>query len=148
LGGKILSEVKYTTTHEWIEIIGSEGTVGISERAQLTYGNIVFIELPPPEEEFEQDDIIGRLETADGESYSVRTPVTGEVCAVNTSLDDDPDLINRSPEGDGWICRMTIESPRELDVLMDEEEYDEYEEEELDEDYMEEEDFYDDDEGY
>lgn len=148
LGGATLSEVKYTTTHEWIEVIGTEGIVGITERAQIIYGDIVFVDLPPLGEEFEQDDLIGRVEVADGDTFPIHAPVTGEIKAINTSLEEDFDLINRSPEGDGWICRMSIESPRELDVLMDADEYDEYEEEELDEDFLEETDFYDDEEDY
>jgi len=74
--------------------------------------------------------------------------VTGEVKAFNAVLEDQPDLINRSPEGDGWICRLSVVSPRELDVLMSADEYDEYEEEEPDEEYMDETDFYDDEDEY
>jgi len=139
---------KYTETHEWIEVVNSEGTVGISERAQLIYGDIVFVELPDVADEHEQGEQIGLVETADGGRFPVRAPVTGEVKAFNAVLEDQPDLINRSPEGDGWICRLSVVSPRELDVLMSADEYDEYEEEEPDEEYMDETDFYDDEDEY
>ena len=144
-----MSEVKYTTTHEWIEIINSEGIVGITERAQQAYGDIVFVELPLVGDELEQEDTICRIEVADGGTFPVYAPVTGEIIKVNFALEDDPDLINRSPEGDGWICNMSIEGPRELDILMGSDEYKEYEEEdELDDDeYVGETDFYDEEEN-
>ena len=142
-----MSNIKYTTTHEWIQVIDSEGVVGITERAQLSYGDIVFVELPVVGDEFEQEDIISRVEVTDGGTFPVYAPVTGEVIEVNSLLEEDADLINRSPEGDGWICRMSIEGPRELDILMDANEYAEYKEEELDDDeYLKETDFYDDEE--
>jgi len=143
-----LNEVKYTTTHEWIEVTDNEGVVGITERVQLIYGDIIFVDLPPVNEEFEQDDVISRVEVADGDSFPIHAPITGEIRAINTALEDDPDVINRSPEGDGWICRMSVESSKELDVLMDAKEYDIYEEEEPDEDFMSETDFYDNEEDF
>ena len=144
-----MSEVKYTTTHEWIEVINSEGVVGITERAQQAYGDIVFVELPLVGDELEQEDTFGRIEVADGGTFPVYAPVTGEITETNAALEDDPDLINRSPEGDGWICKMSIEGPRELDILMGPDEYEEYEEEdELDDDeYVAETDFYDEEEN-
>lgn len=143
-----MNEVKYTTTHEWIEVTDNEGVVGITERVQLIYGDIIFVDLPPVNEEFEQDDVISRVEVADGDSFPIHAPITGEIRAINTALEDDPDVINRSPEGDGWICRMSVESSKELDVLMDAKEYDIYEEEEPDEDFMSETDFYDNEEDF
>lgn len=143
-----MNEVKYTAKHEWIEVTEDEGVVGITERVQLIYGDIIFVDLPPVNEEFEQDDVIGRVEVADGDSFPIHAPITGEIRAINTALEDDPDVINRSPEGDGWICRMSVESSKELDVLMVAKEYDIYEEEEPDEDFMSETDFYDNDEDF
>lgn len=143
-----MSKIKYTATHEWIEIVDSEGTVGITERAQSERGDIVFVELPLVGGEHEQGETIGRVETADGDAFLVHAPATGEITAVNSALGSNPDLINYSPEGDGWLCRISIESLRELDILMNARQYDEYKEEALDDDYMDEEDFYDDDEDY
>ena len=136
---------KFTTTHEWIEVGESDGILGITERIQLEYGDIVFVELPAVGDEYEQDEPLGRVEVADGNTFPIHAPATGEIQEINTALEEDPDLINHSPEGDGWICRISIESPRELDVLMDIDAYNDYEEEELDDEYMDEEDFYDDD---
>ena len=143
-----MSEVKYTTAHEWIEVTDAVGVVGITERVWFTYGEIIFADLPPVDEEFEQGDVIARVEVTDGDAFPVHAPVTGEIRAVNTSLEDDPDIINRSPEGDGWICKMSVESPKELDVLMDTGEYNAYEEEEPDGELLDETDFYDDEEDY
>lgn len=143
-----MNEVKYTARHEWIEVTEDEGVVGITERVQLIYGDIIFVDLPPVNEEFEQDDVISRVEVADGDSFPIHAPITGEIRAINTALEDDPDVINRSPEGDGWICRMSVESSKELDVLMDAKEYDIYEEEEPDEDFLSETDFYDNEEDF
>lgn len=149
MGGIILDEVKkFTTTHEWVEVGESEGVVGITERIQLEYGDIVFVELPTVGDEYEQDEPLGRVEVTDGNTFSVHAPATGEIKEINATLEDDPDLINHSPEGDGWICRISIESLRELDVLMDIDAYNDYEEEELDDEYMDEQDFYDEDEAY
>ncbi len=139
---------KFTTTHEWVEVGENDGVVGITERIQLEYGDIVFVELPAVGDEYEQDEPMGRAEVVDGNTLLIHAPVTGEIKEINTILDEDPDLINHSPEGDGWICRISLESPRELGILMDIDAYNDYEEEELDDEYMDEADFYDDDDAY
>ena len=143
-----MSEVKYTTTHVWIEVTEDEGVVGITERAQIIYGDVIFVDLPPVNEEFEQDDIMGRVEVADGDSFPIHAPVTGEIRAVNALLEDEPDVINRSPEGDGWVCKMSVESSKELEELMDAKEYDIYEEEEPERGLLIETDFYDSEDDY
>lgn len=121
--------MRYTRTHEWVES-EDEGTatIGISDRAQQALGRVVFVELPEEGEEFEQDDPLGSIESIDGEVMNVYSPITGEVIEVNSALESSPDLINRSPEGDGWFVRMRMEIPKELGALMTPEEYEEYEE--------------------
>lgn len=121
--------MRYTRTHEWVES-EDEGTatIGISDRAQQALGRAVFVELPEEGEEFEQDDPLGSIESIDGEVMNVYSPITGEVIEVNSALESSPDLINRSPEGDGWFVRMRMEIPKELGALMTPEEYEEYEE--------------------
>ena len=143
-----MSKVKYTTTHEWIEIFGEECSVGITERIQEMYSEIVFVELPSLGE-FEQGEILGRIETSDGRNFYIYTPLSGEVYEINTALEDDIELINRFPEGDGWICKLRIESPTELETLLSPNEYASHEEEELnEEEYLPEIDFYEDVDDY
>jgi glycine cleavage system H protein len=133
-----MSKVKYTKTHEWIAIDGNVGIVGVSDRAQERFGEVEYVELPEVGTEFEQYESAGTIETLEGASFEIHAPVTGEILEVNPSLEDEPDLINRSPEGDGWLFKMSIEIERELDMLMTPDEYeyyDEEEEEELEEEY-------------
>ena len=133
--------MRYTKTHEWVGVENDKGkmvVVGISDHAQQSLGEIVFVELPGEGEEFEQDDPLGSIESIDGVVINVYSPVTGEVVEVNTALESSPDLINRSPEGDGWLVKMRMEIPKELDVLMTPEEYEEYKEEIMEEEEDEE----------
>ncbi len=137
-----MSTVKYTTTHEWIEVVDTEGTIGITERAQLIYGEIVFVDVSPSQE-CEQGEIIGRIETETGGNFYLYAPVAGEIYEVNTALEEDIQLINSLPEGDGWICKIYIDNLSELDSLLSLEDYEDYEEDELDEgEYLPETDFY------
>lgn len=134
--------MKYTTTHEWIEVVDTEGTIGITERAQLIYGEIVFVDVSPSQE-CEQGEIIGRIETETGGNFYLYAPVAGEIYEVNTALEDDIQLINSLPEGDGWICKIYIDNLSELDSLLSLDDYEDYEEDELDEgEYLPETDFY------
>ncbi len=126
--------MRYARTHEWVEPEGNGTvTIGISDRAQQAFGEVVFVELPEEGEEFEQDDPLGSIESIDGEVITVHAPITGEVVEINSTLDNSPDLINRSPEGDGWLVRMRMEVPKEFGALMTLEEYEEYEEDIIEE---------------
>lgn len=137
-----MSTVKYTTTHEWIEVVGTDGTIGITERAQLIYGEIIFIDISP-EQECEQGEIIGRIETETGGNFYLYAPVAGEIYEVNAALEEDIDLINNVPENDGWICKIYIDNLSELDSLMNLSDYEDYEEDEIDEgEYLPETDFF------
>lgn len=142
-------EIKYTITHEWIEFSSSnECNIGITERIQEVYNNVIFVELPALGE-YEQGEIIGRIETSEGRNFYIYAPLTGEIYEVNTALEDDIDLLNRFPEGDGWICKFRIENPSEIDSLLSLQEYEEHEEEELNEDeYLPETNFYENIEDY
>jgi len=154
--GDDLDKVKYTKTHEWIEFEISDGeslfdkkmvgTVGVTDRGQLEHGEVYYVELPEVGDEYEQEEPVCVLELSNGDTFTVHSPVTGEVLKVNEVLLDDPDLINRSPEGDGWIFKIRIEVPRELSILMDRVDYEVYEEDE-DEKYDDDDDdvYYDDD---
>ncbi|MYF56009.1 glycine cleavage system protein H [Candidatus Poribacteria bacterium] len=137
-----LSTVKYTTTHEWIEVNDSEGTIGITERALLIYGEIVYVDVSP-EQECEQGEIIGRIETETGGNFYLYAPVAGEIYEVNDALEEDVDVINVAPEGDGWICKIYIDNLSELDSLLELDDYETYEEDAFnDSEYMSETDFF------
>ncbi|GIX07599.1 MAG: glycine cleavage system H protein [Candidatus Poribacteria bacterium] len=131
----------YTRTHEWIRLEGEdEGIVGVTQRRILEYGEVVAVELPEVGAEYEQHEPIGVIETIEGQEYYYRAPVSGEVLEVNAALEEDPTLLNQSAEDEGWIFRMRIEFPGELDDLMDAEEYEFYEED-SEEEYEEDEEF-------
>ena len=137
-----LSTVKYTTTHEWIEVNDSEGTIGITERALLIYGEIIYVDVSP-EQECEQGEIIGRIETETGGNFYLYAPVAGEIYEVNETLEEDVEIINVAPEGDGWICKIYIDNLSELDSLLELDDYETYEEDSFDEsEYMPETDFF------
>ncbi len=137
-----MSTVKYTTTHEWIEVNDSEGTIGITERSLLIYGEIIFVDVSP-EQECEQGEIIGRVETETGGNFYLYAPVAGEIYEVNEALEEDVEVINVAPEGDGWICKIYIDNLSELDSLLELDDYETYEEDSFDDsEYMPETDFF------
>ena len=143
-----MSKVKYTTTHEWIEVKESEGTVGITERALLIYGEIIFVDVSP-EQECEQGEIIGRIETETGGNFYLYAPVAGEIYEVNEAIEEDNEIINVAPEGDGWICKIYIDNLSELDSLLELEDYEDYEEDDIDDsEYMPETDFFENTDDY
>ncbi len=137
-----MSIVKYTTTHEWIEVNDSEGIIGITERALLIYGEIIFVDVSP-EQECEQGEIIGRIETETGGNFYLYAPVAGEIYELNDALEENIDVINVAPEGDGWICKIYIDNLSELDSLLELDDYETYEEDTFDNsEYMPETDFF------
>lgn len=112
----------YTDEHEWIDVEDDIATVGITEYAQGQLGDIVFVELPEVGALIEQGKDAAVVESVKAAS-DVYAPITGEITEVNPALEDDPALVNSSPEDDGWFFRMTIADEGELDGLMDEEAY-------------------------
>ena len=112
----------YTDEHEWIDVEDDIATVGITDYAQGQLGDIVFVELPEVGAMIEQgkDAAVGESVKAASDVYA---PITGEVTEVNPALEEDPALVNSSPEEDGWFFKMTIAAEAELDALMDEEAY-------------------------
>ena len=135
-----LSEIKYTKTHEWIIITDEPNwvaTMGIAERVQLVHGDIVFIELAEVGDEFEAEAIIGQLNVGSGETIPIHMPVTGEVIGTNELVEENIDVINQSPEGDGWVLKIAFESSVEFESLMDQDDYEMYDEDShLDSEYL------------
>ena len=117
--------IKYSKEHEWIKVEGDEGTVGISDYAQKSLGDIVFVEVPDVGASFGQGDEVAVVESVKAAS-EIYTPVGGEVTAVNDALAADPSLVNTSPMDDGWFYKIKLTDAGELDALMDEAAYAEF----------------------
>lgn len=111
-------ELKYTQEHEWVRNNG-DGTVtiGITDFAQGELGDIVFVELEPVGSDFGKDDIFGTVEAVKTVS-ELFAPVSGEIIEINDSLEDDPELVNSDPYGDGWMVKMKLSDSSELDDLL------------------------------
>jgi glycine cleavage system H protein len=125
----IPNDLYYTENHEWISIDGKEVVVGISEHAQEELGDIVFVELPSVEEELDQFEEFGVIESVKAVS-DVFMPVSGVIVEVNEDLMDEPEKINEDPFGSGWLIKVEIKDKGELDELMDSKEYEAFLEEE------------------
>ncbi len=115
----------FTEDHEWIKVDGDEGTIGISAYAAKALGDVVFVELPDVGTEFDKGDEAAVVESVKAAS-EVYAPIGGEVTAVNEGLEDAPETVNASPDGDGWFLKIKIADADELDSLMDETKYKEY----------------------
>ncbi|EKD7161913.1 glycine cleavage system protein GcvH [Vibrio vulnificus] len=115
--------LKFTESHEWVRDNG-DGTVtiGISEHAQEMLGDVVFVELPELEAEIEAGESFSLVESVKAAS-DIYAPVTGEVVEVNEELSDSPELINEEPYEGGWIVKVKLSDPSELDNLKDADEY-------------------------
>jgi glycine cleavage system H protein len=115
----------FTGEHEWIRVDGDVGTIGISSHAQEALGDIVFAEVPARGRSLNKGDEAAVVESVKAAS-DVYSPVAGEVIEGNAALADDPALINRDPEGDGWFFKIRIADKADLDGLMDEAAYREW----------------------
>ena len=115
----------FTGEHEWIKVDGETATIGISDHAQAALGDIVFAEVPEQGRSLNKGDEAAVVESVKAAS-DVYAPVAGEVIEGNPALADDPALINRDPEGEGWFFKMTMADTHELDGLMDEAAYREW----------------------
>ncbi|MBM4811378.1 glycine cleavage system protein GcvH [Vibrio parahaemolyticus] len=115
--------LKFTDSHEWVRDNG-DGTVtiGISEHAQEMLGDVVFVDLPDVEDEVEAGESFSLVESVKAAS-DIYSPVTGEVVEINQELEDSPELINEEPYEGGWIVKVKLSDPSELDDLKDAEEY-------------------------
>lgn len=115
----------YTKDHEWIDVSGDSGTVGITDYAQGQLGDITFVDLPQPGSEAGKGDSVAVVDSVKAAS-DVYTPVSGKIGEVNDALADEPELVNTHAEGDGWLFRIVLADAGELDGLMDEAAYQTY----------------------
>ena len=109
----------YTEDHEWIEIVGSDAIIGLSEYAAEAMGEVTFVELPEESEDFIVGDRLGGVESVDTSS-DIYAPISGTVSIVNELLVDEPQLLSESPEDKGWICKISNIDDSELDDMMNE----------------------------
>ena len=115
-------DLKYSNDHEWIRVNGKEAYVGISDFAQSELGEIVFVDVTTEGEKVEKGAVFGSIEAVKTVS-DLLMPVTGKVLEVNPKLDDQPELVNKDPYGEGWIVKVTIEDEADLDDLLSSEAY-------------------------
>jgi glycine cleavage system H protein len=118
-------DLHYTKDHEWIRVSGDTGAVGITDFAQEQLGDVVHITLPRVGEKFEAHATFGEVESV--KTFSeLYLPASGEVIEINEALADSPELVNTSPYGDGWMVKIKISDPSEIDSLLSASEYEDF----------------------
>jgi len=116
-------ELLYTKEHEWVRVNDDDTiTIGITDFAQSELGDIVFIELEPEGSAFEKDEVFGTVEAVKTVS-ELFAPVDGEIIEVNETLEDEPELVNDDPYNKGWMLKISVSDPSQLDELMSADEY-------------------------
>ena len=117
-----MTETRYTKDHEWVRLDGAVATVGVTDHAQEALGDVVFVELPQPGREVTDGEACAVVESVKAAS-DVYAPLTGRVTEANDAVVDDPALVNRAADGDGWFFRMQLADPANFAALMDEAAY-------------------------
>lgn len=118
-------DLSYTKDHEWVRVKGNEATVGITDHAQNQLGDVVYVELPKVGDKFDASEPFGSVESVKAVS-EIYMPLSGSVIEVNESLNDSPEQVNEDPYGDGWMIRIKIDNPAQVDALLTSIEYDDY----------------------
>ncbi|MCB8945566.1 MAG: glycine cleavage system protein GcvH [Ardenticatenaceae bacterium] len=121
----IPADLKYTKEDEWVRVEGDEATIGITDHAQDSLSDIVFLELPSEGDSFAAGDTFGVVESVKA-AADLFMPVDGEVTAVNDTLIDAPETVNSDPYGEAWMVRIKLSNPSQLDELMDAAAYEEF----------------------
>lgn len=121
----ILENLRYTKDHEWVAVNGDTATVGITDYAQHSMGDVVYVELPKVGEKLAAHDAIGSVESVKAVS-EVFTPIGGEVLEANEAINDTPEIVNSDPYGDGWMIKIKMDNTGEADALLNAAEYEEY----------------------
>ena len=119
-------EYKYTREHEWIcPVSANKGKIGLTKYAENQLGDIVFLDLPAPGTQVQQFEKTGEIESVKAVT-DLFSPASGKVVEINTKAVDSPDLVNGDPYGAGWLVRLEMSEPSELDALMSSDAYDKY----------------------
>jgi glycine cleavage system H protein len=119
---EIRPELKYTKDHEWVKVEGNQAIIGITDYAQGELGDIVYVEIEALGEELQKEEIFGSVEAVKTVS-DLFLPVSGKITEMNEGLEDNPELINDDPYEKGWIIKMQIQNPEELEELLNSESY-------------------------
>ena len=114
----IPANLRYTSEHEWIRVEGNEAFVGITDYAQSELGEIVFVDVNTVGENVAQGEVFGSVEAVKTVS-DLNMPVSGTVLEFNEALNDQPELVNNDPYGEGWMIKVTVDNPAEFDTLLD-----------------------------
>lgn len=118
-------DLHYSKDHEWVQVEGDGAIVGITDFAQNSLGDVVYVELPKVGEEFAAHESFGSVESVKAVS-EVFSPVTGAITEVNNSLNDEPEKVNNDPYGEGWMIRIKMQNPGEVDSLLTAAEYEDF----------------------
>ena len=118
-------DLHYSKDHEWVRVDGGEAVIGITDYAQNSLGDVVYVELPKTGEEFAAHQSFGSVESVKAVS-EVFTPVAGEITKINESLAEEPEKVNADPYGDGWMIRIRMSSPEDVDSLLTAAEYEDF----------------------
>ena len=121
----IPEDLHYSKDHEWVRVDGNIAIVGITDYAQDSLGDVVYVELPKAGEKFAANESFGSVESVKAVS-EVFSPVSGEIAGVNDSLTDEPEKVNTDPYGDGWMIRVTMSASGEVDSLLTAAEYEDF----------------------
>ena len=116
------AELKYTKDHEWIRVEGDEAIIGITDFAQRELGDIVFVDINTVGEEVAANEVFGTIEAVKTVS-DLFMPVNATVLSVNEAIDSSPELVNTDPYGEGWIIRVKLNAPAEVDALLSADQY-------------------------
>ncbi len=120
----IPENLKYSKDHEWIKVEGEEALIGVTDFAQKELGDIVFVEVETIDETLEKDEVFGTVEAVKTVS-DLLLPISGTILELNDKLEDTPELINKDPYGEGWVVKIKMSDPAELDDLLDASAYNE-----------------------
>ena len=118
-------ELHYSKDHEWVRVDGDVATIGITDYAQNSLGDVVYVELPKPGEQFAANESFGSVESVKAVS-EVFSPVSGSVVESHESLSDDPEKVNTDPYGEGWMIRIKMSNSGEVDSLLTAAEYEDF----------------------
>ncbi|HZN05533.1 MAG TPA: glycine cleavage system protein GcvH [Pyrinomonadaceae bacterium] len=118
-------DLHYSKDHEWVRVDGEEAIIGITDYAQNSLGDVVYVELPKAGDKFSTGESFGSVESVKAVS-EVFTPVSGAIARINESLADEPEKVNSDPYGEGWMIRVQMSNPGEVDSLLTAAEYEDF----------------------